>query len=210
MAESANTSEPQQLNPAEIPQNDAMLEHGEITYRPLCSDDKIRLLVLLPGAGESSLECKLVHSQFRNRAKDTRQMYEALSYMWGPLEPALVITVNGKPCAIRQNLWKALMALRHEDRPRTLWIDVICINQNDIPEKSRLVANMNLVYEQAEKVVVWLGDPADDSDYTFQCLYNSVEFGYWDALNRRSCMGIRAIFERPYVSVFAICYPSSI
>ena len=194
MTAPADSSEPLTLNPA-------TLDPDGIGYSRLNSDE-IRLLVLLPGSDK--LECELIHCQFQNFADGAGKKYEALSYMWGPLTPTDVITVNGKSCVVRRNLWKALLALRHKDQPRNLWIDAICINQNDLQEKSHLVAKMNHVYEQAEKVVVWLGDSADDSDYTFQCLYGDFGSEGWDAFDRRACKGIRAIFERPYVCILAI------
>lgn len=42
----------------------------------------------------------------------------------------------------------------------TVWIDAICINQGDIPERSSQVNAMHLVYSFAKSVVVWLG-PSD-------------------------------------------------
>jgi hypothetical protein len=47
--------------------------------------------------------------------------------------------------------------LRYPDQPRIIWIDYICINQEDIPEQSQQVAKMGLIYEQADSVLIWLG-----------------------------------------------------
>jgi hypothetical protein len=38
-----------------------------------------------------------------------------------------------------------------------IWVDAICINQNDLYEKSCQVNMMGLIYSNAKKVVVWLG-----------------------------------------------------
>ncbi|GAB1209775.1 hypothetical protein APSETT445_008556 [Aspergillus pseudonomiae] len=46
--------------------------------------------------------------------------------------------------------------------PLPLWVDAICINQEDIPEKSSQVA---MIYESTCLVLVWTGSVADDSDY---------------------------------------------
>jgi hypothetical protein len=61
--------------------------------------------------------------------------YDALSYAWGKgmsLKPA---TVSGYPLEITESLDSALRHLRHADRSRVMWIDAICINQNDISER---------------------------------------------------------------------------
>lgn len=36
-------------------------------------------------------------------------------------------------------------------------VDAICINQEDILERSEQVAKMGLIYEKASSVLVWLG-----------------------------------------------------
>ncbi|KAK0710171.1 heterokaryon incompatibility, partial [Lasiosphaeria miniovina] len=72
--------------------------------------------------------------------------------------------VNGCPCLINSNLHAALTELRREDEERIVWIDVICINQEDVVEKSIHVPLMHHVYQRASRVVIWLGRPSQDSD----------------------------------------------
>jgi hypothetical protein len=102
--------------------------------------------------------------------------YEALSYTWGlataRTELAKIIPCSGgtdkelslpATLEIRDNLASALRHLRYGDRPRTLWIDAICINQDDKEERSEQVKRAATVYTEASGVVLWLGLPADDS-----------------------------------------------
>ena len=42
-------------------------------------------------------------------------------------------------------------------RSRYLWVDAICVDQKNIPERNAQVAIMDRIYAAAEKVVVWLG-----------------------------------------------------
>jgi Heterokaryon incompatibility protein (HET) len=42
-----------------------------------------------------------------------------------------------------------------------LWIDAICINQDDIDERNEQVRMMGNIYQKAERVTVWLGDGLD-------------------------------------------------
>ena len=54
--------------------------------------------------------------------------------------------------------------LRYVDRPRVLWIDALCINQNDDSEKEKQVAMMGTIFERAQNVVIWLGSESKDSN----------------------------------------------
>jgi len=40
---------------------------------------------------------------------------------------------------------------------RTLWVDAICINQNDVVERGHQVRLMRDIFSRAKRVVVWLG-----------------------------------------------------
>ncbi|KAM0818145.1 putative heterokaryon incompatibility protein or allele protein [Seiridium cardinale] len=88
--------------------------------------------------------------------------YEALSYSWGnPKGQKYIVKCNGHEFHALTSLRNALRALRLPDKPRTLWIDAICINQNSdtraVTERSQQLQMMQDVYRHAKKTVVWLG-----------------------------------------------------
>ncbi|KAK1242546.1 hypothetical protein MKX08_005358 [Trichoderma sp. CBMAI-0020] len=104
-------------------------------------------------------------------------VFEALSYQWGsPNNPgtAFVKPSTGNASvatfSIGRNLESALRHLRYHSEPRTLWIDAICINQNDNAEKAAQVIRMADIYSLAARVVVWLGPAEDDSDLAISTL----------------------------------------
>lgn len=101
--------------------------------------------------------------------------YEALSYTWGPLNPAEDALVEGETpgqtrLSIGPGLADALRHLRFPDRPRTLWVDAICINQTDEAEKNVHVARMDGIYRYARRVVVWLGADNNTSALAIEAL----------------------------------------
>lgn len=49
-----------------------------------------------------------------------------------------------------------------------LWIDAICINQEDDDEKGQQVQSMAKIYAKASRVIVWLGEAAEDSDQALE------------------------------------------
>jgi hypothetical protein len=103
--------------------------------------------------------------------------FEALSYTWGSDTDIHVIYVstNGtidfksideSNCQIlkaRSNLCAALRHLRGTIHPRKLWIDAICINQDDLAERNEQVTRMGPIYSLAHHVVIWIGPEADGS-----------------------------------------------
>ncbi|KAJ2958454.1 hypothetical protein NQ176_g11179 [Zarea fungicola] len=122
-----------------------------------------RLLHLQPGAFADVIEVELEPVSFSIHGSDAPK-YEAISYVWGPAlpdEPQIRIKNKDDPVdeqprylAVRENLRCALQHLRSESAVRTLWIDAICINQEDESEKSQQVAHMGSIYELAERVVI--------------------------------------------------------
>ncbi|KAF5977125.1 heterokaryon incompatibility protein [Fusarium bulbicola] len=94
--------------------------------------------------------------------------YESLSYAWGSSENKATIRVNETTLQVTQNLEDALTYLRHDSRPRSLWIDAICINQSDVDERNSQVRLMGGIYSSASCVISWLGLEDDSIDYVEQ------------------------------------------
>ncbi|XPS95616.1 hypothetical protein M3J09_004901 [Ascochyta lentis] len=132
-------------------------------YAPLDIDKKeARVLYLEPG---------LFHDDVRVRLQvvslDDDPTYETLSYAWGTEQSPRSVLVNGTHyLTITQNLDCALRHLRYRSiYPRVLWIDALCINQQDLEERSHQVQLMSTVYTQAADVLKWLG-PDKNKDFT--------------------------------------------
>jgi hypothetical protein len=95
------------------------------------------------------------HFAMLDRAKNT---FDALSYEWGPPDsPREDIKLQDQIISIGENLWYALHCLRDQTSLIDLWIDGLCINQEDPLEKSHQVGMMGEIYKAASFVRVWLG-----------------------------------------------------
>lgn len=73
--------------------------------------------------------------------------------------------------SITNNLYNALQRLRHDDLPRSLWIDALCINQTGLKEKGHQVAHTGQIYARADRVVVWLGDAGEHPKFKVYLQY---------------------------------------
>ncbi|KAK8030092.1 hypothetical protein PG993_011383 [Apiospora rasikravindrae] len=127
-------------------------------HQPLESPDSIRLLDLLPALKwDAPVKCRIRQMTFET----ARDKYEALSYVWGALEGNHSIDCNGGELLVTPNCHDAIIHLRRRVRVRTLWIDSICIDQRKTPdstqERNHQIKNMGLLYQNASRVLVWLG-----------------------------------------------------
>ncbi|EWG55806.1 hypothetical protein FVEG_13753 [Fusarium verticillioides 7600] len=136
-------------------------------YQPLKSDE-LRLLLVKPGDTDSiSVELRTVKSR-------TSQRFWALSYVWGARENPATIVLNDQPFSITRNLYNALYQYRRHvfndygSDKVMIWVDAICINQNDQVEKSIQVPRMSEIYGQCERVLAWLG-PVDNDEEIHVC-----------------------------------------
>jgi hypothetical protein len=152
------------------------------TYNPLeVTKPQIRLVHLRPlstiGGHQSGQRQKLSCS-IQSVFLDENPTYTALSYTWGQQDPNSTIFVkddNDDPSSettisITPSLETALLKVRDNSEIIKIWIDQVCINQSDIPERNSQVLLMKTIYEKAEKVLVWLGPAYAESDHLLRIL----------------------------------------
>ena len=145
-----------------------------IGYSALSSDEaQIRTLILHAGSVHEPIRGSL-----RTISLAEEPVYDALSYVWGDASVTKPIQIEGVEFNATRNLERALRHLRDDSDDLTLWVDaganfeaiyavrrtltfscwwVVCINQNDIEEKSKQVAMMGRIYQQCHQVRIWLG-----------------------------------------------------
>lgn len=85
---------------------------------------------------------------------DEHPVYYALSYIWGSRSAPLPVYVNGQEHYIRANLWSFLKHAQEVCSSEYLWIDAMCINQENLVERSDQVQLMSRIYSGAKKTIV--------------------------------------------------------
>ncbi|KAF6808608.1 HET-domain-containing protein [Colletotrichum sojae] len=126
-----------------------------------------RLARLLNGDGPE-MKCELFQAYLDER--ESVLPYEAVSYTWGPTDLCHSVDVNGKRLAITASLYVALQHLRYAERDRILWVDGICINQDNHKERGHQVQQMGHIYRHAERVIFWLGLATNETDKVMESL----------------------------------------
>jgi hypothetical protein len=154
-------------------------------YPPL-GPDQIRLLILAPGSSSDKLACALSVEDLENLPS-----YSALSYVWGSEDRPNSIKCGhagmsygahpksswdfpdeiGKCIKITLNLKDALIKIRHPISYRLLWVDSICINQDDVQERTQQVRLMDRIYGSTTRVLIYIGDEDEKTASTFGFTY---------------------------------------
>ncbi|KAH7116534.1 heterokaryon incompatibility protein-domain-containing protein [Dactylonectria estremocensis] len=134
-------------------------------YTALSSDPRsMRIVRLAPSNnfGHISVAAQLTETTW------DQYDYEALSYCWGKPDKTKTILLNGEQFRVTEDLHEALHEFSLADTSRALWIDAICINQEDQGEKSSQVQRMKEIYRNAKGVLVWVGKAKDHTDLAFK------------------------------------------
>jgi len=125
----------------------------------------IRLLHIEAGFDNEPVRCRL-----ETTSLEASPLYEALSYTWGSLELNSAITCNGASMLVTHRLHEALYYLREREHERTVWIDAVCINQEDLRERGEQVRIMKEIFAKAFHVVIWLGRETEEDQVAFSVL----------------------------------------
>jgi hypothetical protein len=178
-------------------------EQPFFSHKPLPTTGKeIRLLNIGPGQYNDPLQGYL-----SVQSLDLVVDFEALSYVWGPSDPKQLLLLDDQEFYIRSNIHSFLRRLRDPHRPRKLWLDAVCIDQNNINERSHQVSLMRDIYRSCRQCVVWLGDASNRNDEVLELFSENPvdEEGMQDLNNlvrllyaRNLVDAFRAVLTNPY------------
>ena len=94
--------------------------------------------------------------------------FEAMSYTWGAPDNPGSIRIGSRSYAVRRSLYEFLFKIRRKDQVRLLWVDGLCIDQDDLDEKTSQVKDMGLIFARADTVLAWVGEHAEESEKLFR------------------------------------------
>ena len=153
-------------------------------YAELPGDRYIRLLRLFPSEHSfTAIRCSSIIVSI-----DSTPPYEAMSWTWGPpadsgnlirsstpvrrhreyaegrheREEGRMMWLDGLRFEIRPNLFDNLNSLRAGQMTcRLLWVDAVCINQNNIRERTSQITLMRTIFSEADQVTIFTGKAVD-------------------------------------------------
>ncbi|KAI0897930.1 HET-domain-containing protein [Annulohypoxylon nitens] len=181
----------------------AQYSHG--VHCPLDNPSKeIRVLEIIDNSHDI-IECRLV------KDKVDGQPYSALSWCWGKRDHSDKTVVHivqpNQPYEflVPRSLDSAMRVLRAHKVFR-VWIDFVCMDQENINEKNFQVPMMSSIYGEAECVYVWLGDEGENSKLAMDFVKNRVlNLKEWDRLIRddkivKEWQALSALMRRSWFS----------
>ncbi|KZL79564.1 hypothetical protein CI238_07232 [Colletotrichum incanum] len=115
-------------------------------YQPLDpAKSEIRVLEYVSFSGQPSLKLSVV-------SLNGNPPFTALSYVWEDASVTKPIILNGQEFQATKNL---------------IWIDALCINQQDVAERNQQVQLIRQISSTAELVFSWLGPEDEDIGLAF-------------------------------------------
>ncbi|KAN0110697.1 Heterokaryon incompatibility protein (HET) domain containing protein [Hyaloscypha variabilis] len=168
-----------------------------IIYPNCLLGQQIRMLELYPGSGEEAIKTSLITSDIFNNPG-----FEAASYVWGDQTVRKQISCEGADITVTENLHDALLHMRFPQTPRLIWADAICINQNDLDERKQQVSLMRDIFNQASRVVVWLGRDRGENLYLAVRAINTIyqcclDYAKSQNLSLADCMRFKDLESLP-------------
>ena len=192
-------------------------------HTALHSQDEIRLIRVLPGRDNEDLRCVIYHDFLSKHP-----VYQALSYAWKDnylFSPGIDVLErisldDSSVMFVQENLAAFLRHLRRPDEASALiWVDTLCINQDDITERGEQVLQMRKIYGQASLVRIWLGPEKDDTHLALALVDRALELHnrhtsarglFWGHMERKSFeMGLQRNRDEVLWQAFASLFRRS-
>lgn len=157
-------------------------------YSPLQGElQEIRLITVantLPDSKGSFLSCSLSSVSLKAVADG----FIAVSHVWGKDDRTLEITMDDKPLFVTPQLWQFLTLATERVPGRQLWIDAMCINQEDRAEKEKQIPMMGEIYSTAARIIAFLHSLVDSRYYMFDTIAGGSKAVDRSTLNRSNAV----------------------
>ena len=158
---------------------------SRLRYALLQGEKDIRILKLAPRESCTDPAGELLRVNLSDKPE-----YSALSYVWGTELDHTPFKCNKSWIEVTKNLKEALKHLQYDTEPRYVWIDALCIDQDNLTEKNEQVVLMKEIYACATDVIVWLGS---DNENIASEIFTEIDFALSQIKRAISCNLVRAI-----------------
>ena len=139
-----------------------------------------------------TIQCSLTVEKLHEK------QYAALSYVWGKTtDPPHTIECSGIQIPVGAECLSALQRLRAKLGGFTIWIDAICIDQENDEEKAQQIPMMKDIYMTAHTTYIWLGEGDDMKDRAMEYLSGAGLLEYYHRADEEAGSSIQ---PRPWAA----------
>ncbi|KAE9582166.1 Heterokaryon incompatibility protein 6, OR allele [Colletotrichum fructicola] len=169
---------------------------NQFIYKALPTPNSIRLLILEPGYFDDPIQCSLYLSSTLDLVD-----YDAISYTWADENDTMnhtgIIFLESYRLPVTPNCETALKRARSRGTSKVVWIDSVCMNQDDVDERGHQVRLMPQIYSRARQVLIYFGEPSAEEERLFRWMSDDYEP---DAPRRPLQATVGRLFKRRYFS----------
>jgi hypothetical protein len=149
-------------------------DYGSVPYPRLNSPaEQIRLVEIQ----ESDVSTEIVTIAIKVWDLNVVPPYRCVSYTWGKHVFEDII-IDKQRCRVRRNCYYALWQIREQHFPGPIWIDSLCIDQENLSEKAVQIQLMATIYTHASLLFACVGAHADLTEVLIETVQQkkSAEF----------------------------------
>jgi hypothetical protein len=121
----------------------------------------IRLLAITSGSEDFCI----IHTSL-----DTAPTYSSVSYSWNNQLRDHDLQIDGSNLKVIENIRTALPHLIKQASTQFLWIDEICIDQENNEERAGQIRLMSDIYTKCLECLIWLGEGTPESDIAIEAI----------------------------------------
>jgi hypothetical protein len=158
---------------------------------------EIRLVVLYAGHKIDDLVCDIIHCNLLDKP-----VYEAVSYTWASLDGdstlSRYVSCRGKKIVVTRNCESMLRTLRKQGGNRTIWVDAMCIDQENTGERNHQVKLMATIYSNASQVLAYLGPGSQSASVSLNWVMEYLEGNVNKVSSTRSYHDVTTFLRIPY------------
>jgi len=174
---------------------------------------EIRLVKILPET-MSKLRCEITHTSLQSlpeytaisvshcHSLATSTNIELAKYAWGDGIDTTSLIVEGAAIPVAVSLYDALRAVRRKKEDIFVWVDALCIDQQNRDERATQVRLMGQIYSGAVSVAIWIGPEHDESALALELLHsvaeNSIDSQHIRSTRNPDSLALLNLFKRDY------------
>lgn len=166
-------------------------------YKPVKQRSEMRLLNIQPGEADDPIRGELIIV-----STDSQEDYDAVSYTWadqtGDATRRFRAIIGSGYVSITRSCQEVLQRIRRRFYTKLVWIDSLCVDQDNLQERGHQVQLMPHIYTRAKKTYVYVGPTTSKDESVLEALATGRVEDFWSADAESFWLTLVHFIRRPY------------